>query len=53
MEVNHNGNLIEGSKVKGTSVYNPAGESLGSISDVMIDKSSGQVTYAIMSFGDR
>jgi sporulation protein YlmC with PRC-barrel domain len=44
-------NLIAASKVNGTSVYNRAGESLGSVYDVMIDKVSGQVAYAVMSFG--
>ncbi len=44
-------NLIAASKVNGTNVYNRQGESLGSIYDVMIDKRSGQVQYAIMSFG--
>jgi sporulation protein YlmC with PRC-barrel domain len=43
--------LIAASKVNGTSVYNTAGESLGSIYDVMLDKNSGKVTYAVMSFG--
>jgi hypothetical protein len=43
--------LIAASKVKGTSVYNPAGESLGSIEDIMVNKRSGHVAYAIMSFG--
>jgi sporulation protein YlmC with PRC-barrel domain len=43
--------LIAASKVTGTSVYNPQGESLGSIYDVMLDKNSGKVSYAIMSFG--
>jgi hypothetical protein len=45
------GNLIASEKVQGTSVYNTAGEELGSIHDVMIDKLSGKVAYAIMSFG--
>ncbi|MGG5890951.1 PRC-barrel domain-containing protein [Falsiroseomonas sp. HC035] len=36
-------NLIAASKVNGTAVYNKAGESLGSVYDVMIDKISGQV----------
>jgi hypothetical protein len=43
--------LIAASKVQGTEVYNSAGESLGSIHDLMIDKVSGNVAYAIMSFG--
>lgn len=45
------GSLIAASKVNGTNVYNRQGESLGSIYDVMIDKRSGQVAYAVMSFG--
>ena len=45
------GNLIAASKVEGTNVYNRAGDSLGSIYDVMIDKKSGKVSYAVMSFG--
>ncbi|OYX13329.1 MAG: photosystem reaction center subunit H [Rhizobiales bacterium 32-66-8] len=43
--------LIAGDKVSGTSVYNTAGEHLGSIHDVMLDKRSGKVAYAVMSFG--
>jgi sporulation protein YlmC with PRC-barrel domain len=43
--------LIAASKVNGTSVYNRKGESLGSIYDVMLNKQSGQVSYAVMSFG--
>jgi hypothetical protein len=34
------GKLIAASKVNGTSVYNAAGEKLGSVHDVMIDKTS-------------
>lgn len=43
--------LIAAGKVNGTDVYNRAGESLGEIYDVMIDKRSGKIAYAIMSFG--
>jgi sporulation protein YlmC with PRC-barrel domain len=43
--------LIAASKVNGTTVYNRAGEKLGSVYDVMIDKRSGNTQYAIMSFG--
>lgn len=49
--VQETGALIAADKVQGTAVYNTAGESLGSIQDVMIDKKSGNVAYAIMSFG--
>lgn len=43
--------LIAGDKVSGTKVYSPDGEKIGTIHDVMIDKSTGKVAYAVMSFG--
>jgi hypothetical protein len=43
--------LIPSDKVEGTSVYDRRGEKLGSIHSVMIDKISGKVGYAVMSFG--
>jgi hypothetical protein len=43
--------LISAGKVQGTNVYNTDGDSLGEVYDVMIDKLSGKVAYAIMSFG--
>jgi hypothetical protein len=45
------GTLIAAEKVKGTDVYNRAGEKLGSVEDIMIDKVSGRAIYAVMSFG--
>jgi sporulation protein YlmC with PRC-barrel domain len=45
------GRLVAASKVNGTTVYNPAGETLGRVYDVMIDKRSGKAEYVIMSFG--
>jgi hypothetical protein len=45
------GTLIAADKVKGTNVYNRAGEKLGSVEDIMIDKVSGRAIYAVMSFG--
>ena len=45
------GNLISSRRVEGTDVYNTNGEHLGSIEHVMLDKLSGQVAYAVMSFG--
>lgn len=44
-------NVISSDKVNGTTVYNPAGEKLGSIDSLMIDKFSGKVRYAVMEFG--
>jgi hypothetical protein len=43
--------MISSDKVEGTTVYNTRDEKLGSIETVMIDKQSGQVRYAVMSFG--
>jgi sporulation protein YlmC with PRC-barrel domain len=43
--------VISSDKVEGTSVYNISGEKLGSIDDLMIDKLSGQVCYAVLEFG--
>jgi PRC-barrel domain len=43
--------LISSDKVEGTAVYNTAGAHLGSIYNLMIDKESGRVAYAVMSFG--
>jgi hypothetical protein len=45
------GRLISADKVKGTPVHNPQGESLGTIENVMIDKPSGRVAYAVLAFG--
>jgi len=42
---------ISSSKVEGTNVYNLAGDKLGSIDDLVIDKRSGQVRYAALEFG--
>ena len=43
--------LIESDRVEGTTVFDPQGKNIGSISRIMIDKISGQVAYAVMSFG--
>jgi hypothetical protein len=43
--------LIASDKVEGTAVYNRQGERLGEVHNFMVDKHSGQVAYAVMSFG--
>jgi uncharacterized protein (TIGR02271 family) len=43
--------LISSERVDGTAVYNKQGDKIGSIDHLMIDKYSGQVAYAVMSFG--
>jgi len=45
LKENEIGRLISADKVTGTAVKNPAGESLGTIEAVMIDKPSGEVGY--------
>jgi len=44
-------NLIASDKVEGTAVRRSDGEKLGTIQRVMIDKWSGKVAYAVMTFG--
>lgn len=48
---NQDHDLIASDRVEGTAVYNRAGERLGHISNFMVDKRSGQVRYAVLSFG--
>ena len=51
VETDETSRLIASNKVEGTAVYNRAGERLGSVYNFMVDKMSGQVAYAVMSFG--
>lgn len=43
--------MISSNKVDGTAVYDPSGDRIGSIDSVMIEKRTGQVNYAVLSFG--
>ena len=43
--------LIASSKVEGTAVYSRDGDKLGSVHNFMVDKRSGKVEHAVMSFG--
>ena len=43
--------LIASDRVEGTAVRRPNGERIGHIERLMIDKVSGKVSYAILSFG--
>jgi hypothetical protein len=45
------GTLIGSDKVDGTAVYGADDSKIGSIERVMIDKLSGKVSYAVLSFG--
>jgi hypothetical protein len=43
--------LIASDRVEGTPVRRPNGEKIGTIQRLMIDKLSGNVAYAVLSFG--
>ena len=43
--------LIASNKVEGTEVYNRQGEHLGEVYNFMVNKRTGRVEYAVMSFG--
>jgi len=47
----HNHNFISSGDVQGTVVYGKAGAKVGEIDHLIIDKTSGRVAYAVMSFG--
>ena len=51
LEADETHRLISSEKVDGTAVYDRRGERLGTVHHVMIDKYTGQVSYAVMSFG--
>lgn len=42
---------IRANKVIGTSVKNAAGESIGKVEDVVLDKQSNNIMYAVVGFG--
>lgn len=42
---------VSSADVNGTDVHSPSGDHLGKIDHLVIDKVSGQISYAVMSFG--
>src|SRR3954471_19712625 len=48
---NETRDLIASDKVEGTAVYDRNGTKLGTVYNFMVDKRTGQVAYAVMSFG--
>ncbi len=42
---------ILASRVKGTAVYNTAGDKIGTVEDVVLDKQSNQIMFAALGFG--
>ena len=51
LPVDETSHLIASNKVEGTAVYGPEGERFGDIYNFMVDKISGRVEYAVMSYG--
>ena len=49
--VDYRHELISSRRVEGTPVYDREGAKLGTVHSVMIGKRSGQVAYAVLSFG--
>src|SRR5258707_2677503 len=49
--VRETAHLIASDKVEGTPVRRSNGDKVGTIERVMIDKRSGKVAYAVMTFG--
>ena len=43
--------MISSDRVQGTEVYSEAGKHIGTIDNLVIDKVSGRIVYAMMSFG--
>jgi len=43
--------LISSEKVEGTAVYDRKGDKIGTVHHLMINKYTGQVAYAVVSFG--
>jgi len=43
--------LVSSDRVEGTPVRRPNGDTVGHIRRLMIDKASGKVAYAVLSFG--
>jgi sporulation protein YlmC with PRC-barrel domain len=51
MNTSTTSDVISSDRVEGTDVYTDVGDKLGSIDELMIDKRSGQVRYAVLEFG--
>lgn len=44
-------NLVKTAEIIGTPVMNTAGENLGEIKEIVLDKLTGKVQYAVLAFG--
>ncbi len=46
-----NSDAIRAKKVLGTSVKDPTGDKIGSVEDIVLDKMSNNIVFAIVGFG--
>ena len=51
LETDENMRLIASNKVEGTAVVDRNGSRIGTVNNFMVDKYTGRVAYAVMSFG--
>ena len=51
LPIDETGRLIASNKVEGTAVYGRDGVRVGSVYNFMVDKRSGRVEYAVMTYG--
>lgn len=51
LAIDETARLIASSKVEATAVFDRAGERLGTVHTVMLDKISGQIAYVVMASG--
>ncbi len=42
---------IRATRVNGTSVYNDQGSSIGTVEDIVLDKTSSKIMFAVVGFG--
>jgi hypothetical protein len=51
-ETRPTGHLIASDKESGKAIYGAVNKKIGSIERVMVDKTTGEIAYAVLSFGE-
>ena len=51
MSTQTNFKVLSTSSLNGTHIHNPDGEHLGELKEIMLDSETGNVAYAVLSFG--
>jgi sporulation protein YlmC with PRC-barrel domain len=44
-------NAIRASRVIGTTVYSPSGDKIGEVEDIVLEKTSPEISFAVVGFG--